>query len=435
MEKLFLGVGRTVITPPIGTALAGYGKGLYSDSRADDLTATAFWFRQGDRQAAMVSLTLCSLHNTVRDVLLQLIEERFGIPQGLCMLSCTHTHSGPSTFPAAPGEPENPFPKEILYPKVLEALDAAREGLRAVTVGTAHGESRIGINRRQLEPDNSVILGQNPWGSYDPKMTVLSFRDEEEKIYANIVHYGCHGTCAGHHHSISRDWSGFMIDRLEQHSGGVTAFFNGTCGDTGPRLSNGKTTGKGDYRYVYEIGYAAGADAVRIFNSISSYREVNLKVTACSISFPVAPLEPLEEAQKLYDSIQDDSAVLPRTKKQRAARVIEAYKNGFVPSDTYTVPQTIVRLGDTAIFSLPFETFSGIGLRVNGYSSIPNVLCFGHTNGAESYLPTQDQLCLGGYEVNMFRHRHLQPFPDNADWIVISTTLENLKTVAEETDA
>ena len=79
MEKLLLGVGRTVITPPIGCSLAGYGPGLYSDSLADDLTATAFWFRQEDRQALMVSMTLCSLHNTVRDEIMNKIEERFGM--------------------------------------------------------------------------------------------------------------------------------------------------------------------------------------------------------------------------------------------------------------------------------------------------------------------------------------------------------------------
>ncbi len=164
LEKLLLGIGRAVITPEIGCPLAGYGPGLYSDSIADDLTATAFWFRQADRQALMVSLTLCSLHNTVSDALLTMIEERFGIPRGLCMLSCTHTHSGPSTFPPRDGG-TNDYPEKLLIPRVTEAIEAARASMRPVRMGTAHGESRIGINRRQLEPDNSVILGQNPWGS------------------------------------------------------------------------------------------------------------------------------------------------------------------------------------------------------------------------------------------------------------------------------
>ena len=92
-------------------------------------------------------------------------------------------------------------------------------------------------------------------------------------------------------------------------------------------------------------------------------------------------------------------------------------------------------MGDAAFYGLPFEVFSGIGLRVNAYSSVPHALCCGYTNGSESYFPTQDQLALGGYEVTMFRHNHLQQFVDNADWHVITKTVENLKLVADETDA
>ncbi len=434
MEQLYLGVGRAVITPEIGCALAGYGPGIYSDSIADDLTATVFWFRQSEVQTLMVSLTLCNLGNAVRDEIQTQIEERFGIPRGLCMLSCTHTHSGPNALNIQ-SESDYAYKDNVLIPRVLEAIAAAREAIRPVTMGSSYGESCIGINRRQLNPDNSVTLGQNPWGSVDTKMTVLSFRDENGKTYANIVHYGCHGTCAGHHRSISRDWSGIMVDRMEQRTGGITAFFNGTAGDTGPRLSNGMTTGKGDYRFVYEIGYTAAQDAIRIFKSIPFYKNVKLQAEDCTVTLPLLPMESLEEARTRCEAIGEAKTVAQRTEKKHYQRVIEAYENGTAPADSYTVPQTVVRIGDTAIYSLPFEVFSGIGLRINGYSPIPNVLCFSQTNGSESYLPTQDQICFGGYEVNMFRSGHLQIFPDHADWLVISAALENLKRVEEETDA
>ena len=115
-------------------------------------------------------------------------------------------------------------------------------------MGLAVGDSSIGVNRRQLNSQNKIMLGQNPWGPYDPKMTVISFADEDGIVVANIVHYGMHGTCAGKNHEISRDWSGVMIDEVERVSGAVTAFFNGAEGDVGPRLTNKKTTG--DITYV-----------------------------------------------------------------------------------------------------------------------------------------------------------------------------------------
>jgi hypothetical protein len=113
----------------------------------------------------------------------------------------------------------------------------------AVRLGVAAQNSYIGVNRRELTLGNRIILGQNPWGPFNPEMTVLSFCDLEGKNIANIVHYGMHGTCAGINHEISRDWSGVMIDALEDASDGITAFFNGPEGDVGPRLTNGATTG------------------------------------------------------------------------------------------------------------------------------------------------------------------------------------------------
>ena len=69
-EKLYLGVGRSVITPKIGAALYGYQPNFYATSVADDLTATAFYFRQADRQALMVSITVCEIHNDLIKTLL-----------------------------------------------------------------------------------------------------------------------------------------------------------------------------------------------------------------------------------------------------------------------------------------------------------------------------------------------------------------------------
>ena len=58
MEKLYLGVARECITPEVGGTLYGYRPDVFSTSVEDDLTATAFFFRQGDTQALMISLTL-----------------------------------------------------------------------------------------------------------------------------------------------------------------------------------------------------------------------------------------------------------------------------------------------------------------------------------------------------------------------------------------
>ena len=61
-QNLILGVARTIITPKVGTLLYGYRPDLVSESVNDDLTATAFYFKQGERVALLVSVTLGSVN-------------------------------------------------------------------------------------------------------------------------------------------------------------------------------------------------------------------------------------------------------------------------------------------------------------------------------------------------------------------------------------
>jgi len=67
MNQLYLGVAKENITPPVGGLLYGYVLDVHSNAIEDDLTATAFWFRQGNKQALMVSLTVCLIHSDLSD--------------------------------------------------------------------------------------------------------------------------------------------------------------------------------------------------------------------------------------------------------------------------------------------------------------------------------------------------------------------------------
>ena len=89
--------------------------------------------------------------------------------------------------------------------------------------------------------------------------------------------------------------------------------------------------------------------------------------------------------------------------------------------------QTILRLGDVAIVTCPYELFSEISMRVKKDSPVPYTLILSNTNGQEGYYATESELCRGGYEIDMFITRYIQPPVPNADWHYITQTLENLK--------
>ena len=427
-QKLLLGASRRNITPPIGTPLAGYAPDWFSNAVNDDLTATVFCFEQNGKRALLASITLLSLATSISDSIRASIEEKFGIPKASVILHAIHNHSGPNTnISYGWGDANREYIDTILIPRLMEATEEALANMKSVTMAITQGESLVGVNRRERMEDNSIGLGQNPWGCFDPQMTVISFADEEKNPVANLIHYGCHGTAAGKNREISRDWAGVMIDTLEAQSGAITAFLNGPEGDVGPRLTNGKTTGLQNIGFAMRLGAVAGQDAVRIYNQ-PKYRDVpKMTVVSGQTMVPLAPRIPLAQAKEKYEEFRGHTINIRGRSERHYRMLIESYDNGYEEVEGYPQEQTILRLGDLAIVTTPYELFSELGLRVKKHSPVPYTLVLSNTNGSESYYASESEICRGGYEIDMFITKYLQPPVPNADWHFVMQTLENLK--------
>lgn len=425
-KPLMVGVSKVDITPEVGCHLFGYRPDVFSESVNDNLTATTFFFRQGEKTALMITACLCLIDTTIVDKLRSMIESEHGIRREDILICATHTHSGPSmnNMPGW-GVIDKQYCEGIFEPAVMRSVKDAIDDCKHVTVGVGYGDSLVGINRRQLNPDNSVGLGQCPWAPYNPQMTVISFKDDDGRICGNIIHYGCHGTCAGLNVEISRDWSGVMTDALEEESGAITAFFNGPEGDVGPRLSNGQTVA--ELSYIYEVGGVGARDAVRIFRGIEDYKDVTLATTHDTLRIPYDKRISYEDAIEGCKSHPLDSINFDKQMAVYFNKVKESYEADFCEREYDETEQTIIRIGDVAFAGFPYELFSEIGMRINGAVKDMTVLSLSNANGSKGYFPTQDQLCRGGYEVTMFKYNGVQTPVDDADYHLMKETLRNIE--------
>ncbi len=432
MNQLQLGVGRQKITPKVGCQLYGYNPNVFSESVADDLNATAFVFRQDVVTSLIVSLDICVVNVELSKKIRLLIEKEFNISENHILLSASHTHTGPNVSGSEGwGSLDTEYAENIFIPGILEAVRIAVSNIIPVKVGMAKGKSLTGINRRELWPDNSIHLGQNEWGCFNPQMTVIAFRSMDDKPIANIVHYAAHNTAAsGQCLQISRDWAGVMVDRLEEISGGITAFLNGCAGDVGPRLTNGRTSG--GMKYVWEIGSVAAQDAVRIYKSISRYTNEMLDVGKFTVKIPYKKRIPYEEAVKGYEQYKNESENLAGKLKRIYADIIKSYDDGLPDKPYREDTQVIIRIGEAAFIGFTYELFSEIGLRIAKISKMPYALCVCYTNGRGTYFASQDQISRGGYEVMHFKFTDIQSPCDDADWHLITETVNNLNKIREE---
>ena len=407
MSKHFkAGVAREKITPPLGTLLYGYPTIRAAESVHDDLYLTAVALEGHGVRAIMISADICAYGEEEIFPLCKEISKATGVDESHITFSCTHTHSAPCTrFSAGWGDKNTDYINGILNPAAIRASVRAVEELTEAQVGYGTVDSLVGVNRRERRLNGSVALGQCPYGIFNKEMTVISLRRPSGEGIGCMIHYGAHCTAAGALPVITRDWAGIMVDELERESGMICAFFGGPSGDTGPRLSNGKTTG--DIALMEELGALAGRDAVAAYRAISEYATPDLKVIADSIHIPYEPLMSCEEARSELGKLLEKAPYerLEGADKKAAKKysdVIEHYEKGLPEKREMVYPVTSVSIGDIAFCPFPFEVFGEIAIRIAQHSPFKKTLVLNNTNGSHAYFPTESEIPLGGYEVFMF---------------------------------
>ncbi len=432
-----VGVAKEVISPSLGTLLQGYPRKRPASKIYDNLNVNAIAFSKGDLCGLMLSAEVLQVPAQTVDFIKKLISKETGVDKLNISFSVTHTHSGPSLESMAGwGDANNEYLENMLIPQTIKASKRALENMVPAVMGVSTTESLAGVNRREYTAKGGVGLGQNPFGVSDKTMTVLAFKDLSGKPILNMVHYGCHPTSAGAAWYVTRDWPGVMIDSLEKHTGAITVFFNGAEGDVGPRLSSGGTTGPSNLETgestmleMIEVGSLAALDATRAYKQIKEYREVDFKIIKGKVNLPYKPLLTAQEVNERLAQLGDPAELHDAGVREHASlmEVLKIHQENAEIERALEYDQTLFAFNSTVFVPFPFEMFSSIALRLRKFSPFENTLCVALTNGSYSYLPGEEDLVRGGYEVSMFKGG-VYKLKDDTDWTIVK---ENLRIMSE----
>jgi hypothetical protein len=170
----------------------------------------------------------------------------------------------------------------------------------------------------------------------------------------------------------------------------------------------------------------------RSYRQIKTYRSERLKVASGNLNLRVKDRIPLETALEKFNKYKGERINTSGLSAKYYADVIASYEQNLPAPAAMTIPQTLVSIGEIVLVPFSFEFFSEISLRLRDYSPFAHTLCLGLTNGGNGYLPTQSQLCLGGYEILSFKIARVWPLSDNTDDNIIRENLglmEGLKCI------
>jgi len=140
-KPLQAGLATSDITPPVGVELCGYGHylGRKSTGVHQNLLARALVLEQDGRKAVLVSCDLIDIQKHLTHKTRRLVEDTCGIPGDSVMISCIHTHSGPTTIDLIGWGEKDAAYLEALPGRIARAVQDANDNLTPVELAWGGG--------------------------------------------------------------------------------------------------------------------------------------------------------------------------------------------------------------------------------------------------------------------------------------------------------
>ena len=425
---LHAGVGRTTLTPPLGTPLIGYGgRERGADAIRDDIYATSLVLSGGDMTVALVTCDLCALPIRQVRYVQRLIEERTGILPAHVLINTSHAHSGPLTT-LNEETPESVRQVVVaLLDGIAESVVQAAAALVPCRIGAGLGSVEASINRRKRNGYSDAVTPEFPEGTVDPDLHVVRIDGLDGTPLAIVTAYACHPvTLRPPSHAISADFVCALRATVEPQVGAPLLFAQGAAGNLvpiGPEMEmeerlelTGKVLGTEALRVYTALGAEAlpvndsrGAEALRAYGPPESLRSAT--------SVPPKPMLAAASENLLLDLWTEQP---PVANVARSHQTFPFLTPPLVNGKVECAVQAL-RLGDVALVGVAGEAFVEIGLTVKARSPIPHTIFLGYTNGCLGYIPTAAAYEPGGYEVHRAHAVYRLPHtiaPNSADRII-----------------
>lgn len=421
-QRLQVGTGKVVITPPVGIAMAGYGdRSGVAQSVHDDLEARAVVVALGDVRIALVICDLIALDPPRLQAVRRQVFEATGIPPERLLVAVNHTHSGPAYgqfmkryySQVVSGNIHDRFVdwEEELPHRIAEAVVQAAKVMQYAQMAVGVGHCTAAINRRLKDALGTVALQPNPHGPSDPDVFTLRFESLQGQGIATIVVYACHPVVLCEDNlSLSADFPYFLRQRVEQEAGGMAVFFNGACGNLNPRR-------RGDFASARLIGDEIARSALMALEQAPRTSPQELLAAVQSVHLPLRALPSLAKADQYQRTVEESYEQHPdpsnyegrrlrrevdRAKRQRQHLELAHERLAALGGEGGHLPATVqvIAVGDATLLALPGEIFTELGHLAKLRVSTRHCGVIGYANEFVGYVPAEAAYAEGGYEVD-----------------------------------
>jgi len=401
------GWAEVEITPPLGIALGGRGGADAEVTRIlDPLYAHVLVLKDGKGTGlVLVSLDVVGMQHDTSERIRMTIAGELGVEINLVVLNFSHTHSGPFMYrnlfagigPAP--EIETDYLNSLVEKITLTARRAAKD-MRPVGVEIFSGPSKVGINRRGKSRQGNIGILPNAGGPYGTNVWVMKLSHSNGEPAAVVFSYACHPVLVYGfaYTAISADFPGAARAALRENLGTNVhvQFVQGPGGNIRPRVNADVENIRWRPAGPDDVRQAGGELAADVLAALKTKGETLKLALAGSMDRPFVP-----RAAPPPPSIYEKMAAGTNSFQQTVAQYwLKRYKadEGFARGDSW--PVGLIRLADNYwIAYLAGEPVVEWGGRISSWLAPRKLIVWGYCQESISYLPTEELLPEGGYEV------------------------------------
>ncbi|MCK4284413.1 MAG: hypothetical protein KAX44_08860 [Candidatus Brocadiae bacterium] len=445
------------ITPPRPVVLQGQFYTRVSERVNDPLTATALAIEgsadgEATDQAVMVSCDRVNIPGFIQERVREVAGRRLaGFDVGKLFLNATHTHTAPQVSegsypPPGQGVMTATEYADLLVERVADMVVQAWEGRRPGGVTWAFGQAVVGHNRRAVYFDGSAkMYGDTDdeqfdciEGYEDHSLNVLFFWDEEQRLTGTVLNLACPSQVTENAYYVSADfWHEVRTEVRRRHGDGL--FILPQCapaGDQSPHF----LIGKKEEAYMRErlalterevIAQEIANAVDELLPSARDHMQTDpvVRHVVRTVALPVRMVTDVELAAA-EEELERRGALEPESEKDaslnfvhmgRCRGVIE--RHGQQKSQpTYPLELHVLRLGEVAIATNPFELFLDFGIRIKARSKALQTFLVQLVGDSRGYLPTAKAVAARSYGAEVASN-HVGP---EGGQVLVEATVEEI---------
>jgi hypothetical protein len=441
--KVSYGWASRDITPHRPVSLRGQFNLRIATKIMDPLTLTVLAIEADGEQVLLGSIDSCAVDQEMLELAREMLREKLPeVDPRKLITGATHTHTAPFAGGKVGLQKDDDYTKDIrakypdymtaseyctfladaLVSAVCEAWQNRKEGY----LGWGYTNAVVGENRRvRYFDDRAVMYGSTHTddfshieGHVDHGLHLLLTYDTDQKLTGAVVNIPCPSQCTeGSQDSISADYWHDVREALRAIYG-ADFFVLPQCSAAGDQSPHRQVDARAEERML-QLKYGAGLSrqdnrglrkeiAHRVAVAVEHIEPVIRKDLRDSVvlkhEYQTLKLDHWNVTDKEYETLQAESKELrarleelgdgdrlssaytsTHSRLAWCQRAVDRYEH---PLENVPVEVNVVRLGDIAIVTAPFEYYLDFGDRIKGRSEAVQTFVVQLVGGG-SYLPTE----------------------------------------------